>query len=40
MFSKKVEEFDDLKQNLNEKDGHCNNLYLDNTDLKDFYDKY
>ena len=40
MFSKKVEEFDDLKQALAEKDQMLNNATIERANLKDYHDKY
>ena len=40
MFSKKVEEFDEVKQNLAEREKECANLVLEKANLKDYHDKY
>lgn len=40
MFSKKVEEFDELKQCLADREKDLNNAVLERTNLKDFHDKY
>lgn len=40
MFSKKVEEFDELKQTLSLKEIDFNSLSGETLDLKDFHDKY
>ncbi len=40
MFSKKVEEFDDLKQNFAVKEKDYNSVSLEKNNLNDFYDKY
>jgi hypothetical protein len=40
MFSKKVEEFDELKQNLADKEKELNKATLERANLKDFHDKY
>ncbi len=40
MFSKKVEEFDELRQNLSVKERDLNCVSLDKTNLQDFHDKY
>lgn len=40
MFSKKVEEFDDLKQLLSQKDKEIHSLALEKADLYDYKGKY
>jgi hypothetical protein len=40
MFSKKVEEFDSLKQTLGEKEQALNIVTLERANLKDYHDKY
>ena len=40
MFSKKVEEFDELKQNLATKEKELSNVTLERANLKDYHDKY
>jgi hypothetical protein len=40
MFSKKVEEFDDLKQGLSIKEKVANTLALEKSDLFDYKGKY
>ena len=40
MFSKKVEEFDDLKQNLSLKEKEVHSLSLERSDLIDYKAKY
>jgi hypothetical protein len=40
MFSKKVEEFDDLKQTLAVKDKTIHSLQLEKADLSDYKTKY
>jgi hypothetical protein len=40
MFSKKVEEFDEVKQNLADKEKELNTANLDRANLRDYHDKY
>ena len=40
MFSKKVEEFDEIKQNLADKEKELNTANLDRANLRDYHDKY
>lgn len=40
MFSKKVEEFDELKQNLSMKEREVNSLQVERNNLQDYRDKY
>jgi len=40
MFSKKVEEFDDIKQDLAVREKDYNSVNLDKNNLVDYHDKY